>query len=301
MLTLCENVNAPLKLEKFEGLTTCLTFLGIQIDTNTMQASIPTEKKQILLDTFHSFQKRSKCTKRELLSLIGKLSFACKASFACKVVPAGRIFLHRLIDLTTSVKHLHHHLRLNKNAKLDIAWWIEFLPTWQGTAMILESEWTPSTSMSLFTDASGEHGWGAYWSGRWLQGQWSSSDTSQDIAWKELFAIVQAVNSWGHMWKRKKLLFHCDNHSIVDIWRKGSTRSPAIMALVRMLYFIAARYNFNVMITHIPGTCNLIADALSRFQNRHFHQLAPDAQPLPDHIPAWPTNLCTMSSINASS
>ena len=64
--------------------------------------------------------------------------------------------------------------------------------------MILESEWTASTSMSLFTDASGEHGWGAYWSGRWLQGGWSSSETSQDIAWKELFVIVQAVNSWGH-------------------------------------------------------------------------------------------------------
>ena len=73
------------------------------------------------------------------------------------------------------------------------------------------------------------------------------------------------------------------------------------MALVRILYFIATRYNFNVMITHIPGTCNLIADALSHFQNCCFHQLAPDAQPFPDHIPAWPTNLCTMSSINASS
>ena len=107
MLTLCKNVNAPLKLEKIEGPTTCLTFIGIQIDTNTMQASIPTEKKQILLDTLHSFQKRSKCTKRKLLSLVGKLSFACK------VVPAGRIFLRRLIDL-------HRHLHLNKNAKLDI-------------------------------------------------------------------------------------------------------------------------------------------------------------------------------------
>ena len=127
ILTLCENVNAPLKLEKVEGPTSCLTFLGIQIDTNTMQASYPTEKKQILLDTLHSFQKCSKCTKRELLLLIGKLLFACK------VVPASRIFLCRLIDLTTLVKHLHHHLCLNKNAKLDIAWWIEFLPTWHDT------------------------------------------------------------------------------------------------------------------------------------------------------------------------
>ena len=153
MLSLCNSINAPLKLEKVEGPTTCLTFLGIQIDTITMQASISTDKKQaLLLHALHNFQRRHKCTKRELLSLIGKLSFACK------VVPAGRIFLRRLIDLSTSVKYLHHHLRLNKNAKLDLAWWIEFLPTWHGTAMILESEWIASTSMFLFTDASGDHG-----------------------------------------------------------------------------------------------------------------------------------------------
>ena len=86
------------------------------------------------------------------------------------------------------------------------------------------------------------------------------------------------------MWRRKKLLFYCNNHSIIDIWHKGSMRSPGIMALVRILYFIAARYNFNnIMIT------NLIADALSHFQNHRFCQLAPDAQPLLDYIPAWPT------------
>ena len=151
--------------------------------------------------------------------------------------------------------------------------------------------------MLLFTDTSGDHGWGSFWSGRWLQAQWSPNETSHDIAWTELFAIVQAMNSWGHMWKCKKILFHCDNQTIVDIWQKGSTRSPEIMALIRMLYFIAAQYNVNVMITHIPGTSNLIADVLSRFQNFHFYQLAPEAQPLPDPIIVWPIELCAMSSI----
>ena len=72
------------------------------------------------------------------------------------------------------------------------------------------------------------------------------------------------------------------------------------MALIRMLYFIAAQYNVNVMITHIHGTSNLIADALSRFQNFRFHQLAPEAQPLPDPILVWPIELCAMSSITAN-
>ena len=83
----------------------------------------------------------------------------------------------------------------------------------------------------------------------------------------------------GHMWSRRKLLFHSDNHSIVDI--QYSVRAPLDLQKSWPLYFIAARYNFNIM---IPGASNLIADPLSHFQNGRFCQLAPEAQPLPDPI-----------------
>ena len=177
-------------------------------------------------------------------------------------------------------------------------WWFNFLPQWSGTSCILETEWTTTPSMNLYTDASGTLGWGAYWSGRWLQAHWSLDDCKKDIVWKELFAIVAAVNSWGHHWQRKKVLFHCDNQSVCDIWHRGSSRSPEVMALVRMLYFCAAKFDINVMIAHIAGSSNEIADALSRFQATRFHQLAPLAEPQPDTILAWPTQFWTDSSMN---
>ena len=52
------------------------------------------------------------------------------------------------------------------------------------------------------------------------------------------------------------------------------------MALVRMLYFCAACFDIHVMSTHIAGTNNAIADALSRLQFRRFKQLAPNAADL---------------------
>ena len=60
------------------------------------------------------------------------------------------------------------------------------------------------------------------------------------------------------------------------------------MALVRMLYFCAAHNNFNVCVQHIPGVRNGITDALSRFQHDRFRRIAPNANPQPDIIPAWP-------------
>ena len=152
--------------------------------------------------------------------------------------------------------------------------------------------------MNLYTDASGTLGWGAYWSGRWLQACWSLNDCNKDIVWKELFAIAAAVNIWGHYWQRKKVLFHCDNQSICDIWHRGSSRSSEVMALVRMLYFCAAKFDITVMIVHIAGSNNTIADALSCFQATRFYQLPPLGTPHPDNILAWPTQLWMDSSMN---
>ena len=86
-------------------------------------------------------------------------------------------------------------------------------------------------------------GWEAYWAGRWLQAEWSPEQAKHDITWKELYAVVCAVNTWGHNWARKKILFHCDNNTVVSIWNKGSTRCREIMTLVHRLHFCAARYS----------------------------------------------------------
>ena len=56
------------------------------------------------------------------------------------------------------------------------------------------------------------------------------------------------------------------------------------MTLARLLYYCAACYNMHIMITHIAGMHNLIADAISRFQMQRFRSLAPGANPLPDPI-----------------
>ena len=175
MLSLCDNIGAPIKTEKVEGPTTCLTFLGIVLNTETMEASISSECKESLLTAIHHFRTLQKSTKCELLLLIGKLFFTCK------VVPAGRIFLRRLIDLCCSVTKLHHHIRMINEARLDLLWWSDFLPSWSGTSMILDLTWTTSSGTALFTDASGSKGWEAFWSNHWLQSEWSPKQAKQDI------------------------------------------------------------------------------------------------------------------------
>jgi len=143
------------------------------------------------------------------------------------------------------------------------------------------------------------HGWGAHWDGRWIQSHWSLLQGNMDITWKELFATVLAVHTWGSSWSCQKILFHCDNQAVVENWERGSACAPHTMGLVLLLYFCASRYNINVCIIHIPGICNDIADTLSRFQMDKFRKLAPGSKSLPDHIPPWPTQTFTSASCNA--
>ena len=73
MLSLCEHINAPIKSSKIEGPSISITFLGIQLDTIAMEASITPECKEALLAELNQLYWCCRCKKRELLSLIDKL------------------------------------------------------------------------------------------------------------------------------------------------------------------------------------------------------------------------------------
>ena len=124
-----------------------MTYLGIEINSVASTIQLPEDKFNELQLLLKQWGSRKKCTKRELLSLIGSLSFACK------VVKPGRMFLRRLIDLSTSVPNLNHHITLNSEARADIQWWNSFLPSWNGIEFIQQDIIT-SHSLKLFTDAS---------------------------------------------------------------------------------------------------------------------------------------------------
>ena len=78
------------------------------------------------------------------------------------------------------------------------------------------------------------------------------------------------------------------NDAVVNIWLSGRSYCPDLIDLVRDLFFIAANNNFNVMIRHIPGINNSIADALYHLQLSRFCALAPQADP---HLSPTPAEL----------
>ena len=112
---LCHDLGVPLTSEKLVLPTRSLQFLGITLDSSLQEMRLPLDKLPRLQACLPAWRTWQKCTK-ELLSLIGVLSFACK------VVHPGRIFLWQLINLSMTVPALVHHISLTVAARADIAW-----------------------------------------------------------------------------------------------------------------------------------------------------------------------------------
>ena len=284
LITLCHRLNIPLSPDKLEGPSPVITFLGIELNAPNQVVSLPTETLRLLHEELQQWDLgKRKCTKRELLSLIGKLSFAAKC------IPAGRIFFRRLIDLSMRARSLHHRLDLTLEAREDIAWWTYFLPEWNGTARFIDTAWSSADSLELFTDAAASVGAGAYFGGSWFFIPWPQEikdNKAIHITWMELFPIVVAARIWGSAWSQKRVLFHTDNKAVVDIWYKQSSRVPVIMSLIRKLFLTAAQFNFHIAIAHIPGHVNTFADLISRDLQAQFHRVAPQADSSPTIVPA---------------
>lgn len=100
--------------DKIEGPATTLTFLGIKIDTIRSELRLPLAKLRNTQAAIAWWIKRKgSCTRCELLSLIGKLSYAAT------VVKPDCTFLRRLINLSSTATDLHHHIKLRAWVRAD--------------------------------------------------------------------------------------------------------------------------------------------------------------------------------------
>ena len=129
------------------------------------------------------------CKHKELESLIGHLQLTYK------VVPQGRSFLRRMINLLCAFRGDDHPIRLNQEFFLDLAWWQEFLQSWNGCSFLQYPKWAPLPDFGVSSDASGALGYGAVFQGHWFSGAWLPTQVSQSIEYKELFPIVWQLTS----------------------------------------------------------------------------------------------------------
>ena len=289
----CKELGVPLAPEKQEGPTTKLTLLGIEINTEDATLALPPAKLLRLQQDVARWDTNKSCTRKELESLLGTLQFACR------VIPAGRSFLRRMIALLSQVKSAHHHIRLNRHFRSDLAWWKVFSSGWNGVGLLPQRDEAPA--VCLATDASGSWGCGGWYGSRWFQLQWPQSLEQGHIAVKELIPIVIALAVLGKYWCRRRVTCYCDNGAVVAVMRSRCCRDPALMHLLRCMFFFEARFSCKLSVVHISGVLNDRADDLSRNRLSSFFSKVPGADRFSTPIPASLLHLLESSTLDWTS
>ena len=110
--------------------STHMICIGIQVDSDNLTLSVPLSRVQELLDELKHWSSPTTYTKEQLQSLPGKLSFVT----AC--MKPGRVFMSRLLhNLRSFPSHRVRH-PVSHHMKADIAWWLSFLPVFNGVSLI---------------------------------------------------------------------------------------------------------------------------------------------------------------------
>ena len=91
------------------------------------------------------------------------------------------------------------------------------LHTNNGTVFISDKQWLSSETISLFSDASGEHACAAVFGKQWFHVKWPASWATKSIQIKELLPIVLAAEIWGPKLASHNIIFVCDNLAIVHV------------------------------------------------------------------------------------
>ena len=276
-LNMFSELGVPIKQEKTELATTCITFMGLELDSAKMEARLPQDKLTNLRSLLKTHSLKRTIKLKDLQSLLGLLNFCCK------VVVPGRCFLRRLYDLTRSVTNPNHRITLNKESRKDIHAWQLFAEHFDGRNILLEQRWVTSESLHFFTDSAGSVGYGALFMTHWFHGEWPQDWLSFSITWKELFPIVVALEMWGLTLRNNCITLHTDNYAAVYILNRQTSKDQHIMHLVRRFVLCCMKYNLLIKAVHLPGKQNLLTDLISRSQVTKFLAMAPwmDREPTP--------------------
>ena len=146
-----------------------------------------------------------------------------------------------MVELTRYVCQPHHHIKLSAVFFKDLQTWKTFICHWNGAAFFLSTSWVDSHSLELYTDASGTLGvWRDFWP-QMVSRLLANPSTARSARHKYCLAKTVchcgslSLVGGGDAFANKRIMFFCDNESVVHIVNSIRSRIPRVMDLVRHL------------------------------------------------------------------
>ena len=233
-----------------------MVFLGIEVNSILLIMRIPGEKMSEILELLQFWTNKTHCSVRELQSLAGPLNFASRC------VKSGRIYLSRILNFLRTMNNVGTY-RIPRDTQLDILWWKEFFPLYNGVSLMMNSEWTEADQ--LIASDSCLTGGGAYTNNQFVHFQFPEIvlKKCKHINQLECVTLVVAIAKWAPLFRCSKLLVNCDNQVTVQCINSGFSRNKVLQSCLRYLHRVMALESFDLKAQYLTSGDNRVADSLS--------------------------------------
>ena len=239
--------------KKFCPPSTKVVCLGILFHTIHRTISIPDSKLQEICKVCDLWSDKRMVTKSDLQSLLGLLLYITKC------VKPARFFLNRMLQLLRDNSD-QNNILLTAEFFKDLKWFQVFLTSYNGVTFYHQ----PPVRKSIYLDAFLEGLDGSY--DNYIYALQIPKDSQgYNIAPLEILNIVVALKVGGQAWTNKSIEIRCNNLAVVEILSLDKARDSIMATCARNIWLLAAIYNINVIVTHIRGRDNSVADLLFRW------------------------------------
>ena len=206
------------------------------------------------------FSQKTSISARDFLSLLGQLNAAAD------LVMLGRLHLRPLqVSLRNQWRPQNlpysHQIRMTSEILYHLKWWLQEDRYHQGIPLKIDPP-----SHTFFTDAS-LSGWRAHVEpeGLLFHGLWTEDQSQLHINVLEMKAIFLSLSQAVHKVKNTTVLVLTDNTTVVAYIRhQGGTHSTELSEEVWSVLNLCFNHNIQLLVKHIPGRFNTLADRMSR-------------------------------------
>jgi hypothetical protein len=80
----------------------------------------------------------------------------------------------------------------------------------------------------------------------------------------ELLTVKLAIQRWGEALRGTRFIVRTDNTATMAALNKGTSRSRGMMPIVRDIFWMSVKYDFQVFSVFLKGSENILADRISR-------------------------------------
>ena len=241
-------------------------FLGLRINTETCEISVPPEKWKIFRTMVWKILKDGQCTFLELQKLRGR----CVSFILTN--PMTKLFIremNRIIAEANRKNRAKTDIILVTDAlREELSEWVKLKFLKMRSKFLHEKDSDDMLPNKLaFTDASSFSASALVFveTDDIEVKQWFFDESTQQepIYMKEAYAILWMLQDYGHMLSAKRIIHFCDNQIVVLTYNSLGSKVARLQAVIKLIYLELDKMGSKLILYWID-TENQLADAASR-------------------------------------